>query len=94
MPAAYRLSDPMTCGDVMANGSDNVFTNNLKATRAYVDVTAGHCFPPVPIIEGSPNVFINNIPAARVNDPHPGHCCGKNCHGGNAAAGSPNVFIN
>lgn len=84
----------MTCGDVMANGSDNVSTNNLPATRSFVDLTAGHCFPPVPVVVGSPNVSINNIPAARVGDPHSGHCCGKPCHGGAAASGSPNVSIN
>lgn len=94
MPAACRVGDPMTCGDTMANGSPNVFVNNIAVSRLGIDLTAGHCFPPVPVVSASPNVFINGIAVDRVGDPHPGHCCLDVCHGGSVAAGSPNVFIN
>jgi hypothetical protein len=58
------------------------------------DLTIGHCFFPVPLIEGSPNVFINNIPAGRVGDKYPPHTCGKATHQGKIAKGSNKVFIN
>jgi uncharacterized Zn-binding protein involved in type VI secretion len=98
MPAQCRIGDPFTCGDVEAHGSGNVFVNGIPATRINVDLTAGHCFSPVQVVSGSPNVFINvsrgGDASARVGDPHAGHCCPPACHGGNVAAGSPNVFVN
>jgi uncharacterized Zn-binding protein involved in type VI secretion len=94
MPNACRVGDPISCGDAMAQGSPTVFINNIAHTRIDVDQTAGHCYPPVVLSSGSPDVFTNNIPSARVTDPIIPHCCGNSCHGGNVAAGSPNVFIN
>jgi cell wall-associated NlpC family hydrolase len=95
MPAVIRIVDPIDCGDSMGNGSPNVFANNIPVSRLGVDLTAGHCYSPTPIIAASPNVYVNNIPVNRVGDPIQTHCCpGSGCHGGNAAAGSPNVFIN
>lgn len=94
MPAAIRIGDPISCGDTMAQGSGNVFVNGIPFSRRGIDLTAGHCFPPVPIIVASPNVFVNNAAADRVGDPIPVHCCGKSCHGGAAAVGSPDVFVN
>ncbi len=94
MTQACRIGDPISCGDVMAHGSPNVFANNIPITRIEVDLTAGHCFPPTPISSGSPNVFTNNIPNARVDDPIVPHCCPPPCHGGEIASGSPNVWIN
>lgn len=94
MPAQARLGDPISCGDTIAQGSGNVFANGMPTTRINSDLTAGHCFPPVPIISGSPNVFANNIAVARVSDPIQVHCCGSSCHSGSVANGSPNVFVN
>lgn len=94
MPAVIRIGDPITCGDTMGQGSGNVITNGIPTSRLGIDKTAGHCFPPVPIISASPNVYVNNIKVDRVGDPIPVHCCGKSCHSGRAAAGSPNVFAN
>jgi uncharacterized Zn-binding protein involved in type VI secretion len=94
MPAAIRIGDPISCGDTMAQGSGNVFVNGIPFSRRGIDLTAGHCFPPVPIIAASPNVFVNNAQADRVGDPIPVHCCDDDCHGGNAANGSPDVFVN
>lgn len=94
MPAAIRIGDPISCGDTMAQGSGNVFVNGIPFSRRGIDLTAGHCYPPVPIISASPNVFVNSAQADRVGDPIPPHCCGDSCHAGNAAAGSPNVFVN
>lgn len=91
MPAVARLGDPISCGDVIANGSGNVFANGMPITRVG-DNTAGHCFPPVPVQGGSGSVFVNGIPVARVGDPIPTHCCGDPCHDGAVSAGSPNVF--
>lgn len=94
MPAAIRIGDPISCGDTMAQGSGNVFVNGIPFSRRGIDLTAGHCYPPVPIIAASPNVFVNSANADRVGDPIPPHCCGDSCHSGNAAAGSPDVFVN
>jgi uncharacterized Zn-binding protein involved in type VI secretion len=76
----------------MADGSGNVFANGMPVTRVGPDNTAGHCYPPVPITSGSSTVFVNNNPVTRVGDPIATHCCGKPCHGGSVANGSPDVF--
>jgi len=94
MPAVIRFGDPVTCGDRAGNGSSNVFINNRRVIRKGIDRTQGHCFPPVPFLKGSPNVFVNNIPVVFQGSPIPKHCCGKKCHSGVAARGSPNVFVN
>lgn len=94
MPAVIRIGDPISCGDTMAQGSANVFANGIPICRVGADQTAGHCFPPVPVIAGSANVFANGIPLDRVGDPIPTHCCGPSCHSGNTSAGSANVFAN
>ena len=91
--AAARIGDPMDCGDVIAQGSGNVFANNIPISRKD-DFTAGHCYSPVPLQtppQGS--VYANNKLVAIVGTPHPGHCCGPSCHPGAVAAGSGDVFI-
>ncbi len=94
MPNICRIGDPISCGDAMAQGSPNVFSNYIPVCRFDTDLTAGHCYNPTIIISASPNVFTNNISTVRVGDPIMVHCCGPSCHGGNVAAGSPNVFVN
>lgn len=95
MPGAVRMGDVISCGDVMADGSPNVFANGIPMSRVGIDNTSGHCFSSTPIVSGSSNVFINNTPADRVGDPIQTHCCpGNGCHSGVAAVGSPDVFIN
>jgi len=96
MPALCRIGDPISCGDVMQNGSGNVFANGLPVTRINVDNTAGHCYNPTPIASGSKNVFINSIPVARVGDPIVDHTCSPipATHGGTITNGSPDVFAN
>jgi len=95
MPAIIRIGDPVSCGDKMAQGSGNVFANNIPVSRLGVDKTAGHPCHPVPVISASPDVYVNNIKVDRVGDPikpHKGTCSGR--HPGNMASGSPNVFVN
>ncbi|TFH08280.1 MAG: hypothetical protein E4H14_06740 [Candidatus Thorarchaeota archaeon] len=94
MPAVVRIGDPISCGDTMAQGSGNTFANGIPVSRKGIDLTAGHCYPPIPIIFASPNVFVNNIAVDRVRDPIAVHCCGNSCHSGVAFNGSPNVFAN
>lgn len=94
MPAVVRIGDPISCGDTMAQGSGNTFANGIPVSRKGVDLTAGHCYPPVPIIFASPNVFVNNLAIDRVHDPIAVHCCDISCHSGVAFNGSPNVFAN
>lgn len=97
MPAAARLSDPISCGDTIAEGSGDVFFNGLPVARIG-DSSAGHgCFPPTSLTEGSPNVFANNIAIGRVGDRHSAHSCGDSTHPLSQRAitvGSPDVFIN
>jgi uncharacterized Zn-binding protein involved in type VI secretion len=78
----------------MAQGSGNVFVNGIPFSRQGIDLTAGHCFPPVPVMAASPNVFVNGSKADRVGDPISPHCCGNSCHAGSMANGSPDVFVN
>lgn len=95
MSAVIRLGDPISCGDTMAHGSGNVFANGLPTTRVNVDLTAGHCYSPVPLLETiSVTVFVNDIPVAIVGDDIPTHCCNSSCHSGFASNGSPDVFTN
>jgi len=99
MPAVARIADPVSCGDIIDQGSGNVFSNGMPVTRVGPDNTVGHwigrCYwPPTPISEGSPNVFVNNSPMARVDDPIVTHCCGRSCHDNPIANGSPDVFAN
>lgn len=92
MTANVRIGDPITCGDVIAQGSGNCFMNGLPVTRVG-DLTAGHCYPPVPVLVGAPTVFTNNIPVAMVGNPIPSHSCNDNSHSGSVANGSPNCFV-
>lgn len=91
MTAHVRIGDPISCGDVVAQGSGNCFTNGIPTSRVG-DLTAGHCYPPVPLLIGAPTVFFNNRLAAVVGNPIPSHTCDDDTHGGNIANGSPNCF--
>jgi uncharacterized Zn-binding protein involved in type VI secretion len=95
MPAACRLGDTIgaPCGDVLATGSPNVFVNGLPFVRVGPDITAGHCYAPTPLASGSLTVNVNGSPAGRSGDPIVPHTCTPipDTHGGNVAAGSPNV---
>ena len=92
-PPATRIGDddvPHCSGMVRAEGSPNVFVNNIPWSRQG-DVNTPHLLAadvcPVhtaPIRIGSPTVFVNNVGAGRVGDDIAG-CT-------NVAEGSPNVF--
>lgn len=71
MTNVARLSDSMSCGDVINEGSGNVFAEGLPVSRIDKDLTAGHCFAPATILVGSSNqstVFVNNIPVVIKTD--------------------------
>ena len=92
-PPATRIGDddvPHCSGMVRAEGSPNVFVNNIPWSRQ-TDVNTPHLLAaeicPVhtaPIRIGSPTVFVNGLGAGRVGDDIAG-CT-------NVAEGSPNVF--
>ena len=92
-PPATRIGDadvPHCSGMVRAEGSPDVFVNNIPWSRQG-DVNTPHLLPPfpcpthaAPIAIGSPTVFINGVGAGRVGDPISG--CTQ------VAEGSPNVF--
>jgi len=93
MPAVTRIGDadvPHCSGMVRAQGSGDVFVNNIPVSRQ-TDVNTGHLLPGdpcpshnAPITTGSTTVFINNLGCGRVGDAVTG-CT-------SVAAGSPNVF--
>jgi len=97
MPKIIRLSDPVSCGDTVCEGSGNVFANGLPVTRVNVDHTCGHCFAPTVFTSGSPTVFANGAPVVRAGDPinQSIHICpGDGNHSGVAAGGSLDVLVN
>lgn len=92
-PAA-RLGDAFTDGDIIAQGSGNVFVNGMPLARIGDATTGEKCFPPVVLIQGSGRVFANNIPVSRLGDKKAYHKCKKKKkHDGVVATGSGNVFI-
>ena len=92
-PPATRIGDadvPHCSGMVRAEGSPNVFVNQIPWSRQG-DNNTPHLLPPfpcpahaAPIAIGSPTVFVNQVGAGRVGDAISG-CT-------SVAAGSPNVF--
>jgi uncharacterized Zn-binding protein involved in type VI secretion len=92
-PPATRIGDddvPHCSGMVRAEGSPNVFVNNIPWSRQG-DVNTPHLLTALlcpihtaPIAIGSPTVFVNNVGAGRVGDAIAG--CTQ------VAEGSPNVF--
>ena len=96
MPEIARLGDPISCGDIINEGSGDVFAEGMPVTRIQKDLTAGHCFLPTKIETGSSTVFVNNIAVARKTDPivQATHFCivPPNNHPGTIAAGASKVF--
>lgn len=96
MANTVRIGDSVTCGDFSAQGSANVFANNLPITNKGQRTTTGHgCFPPTVFIGPySTSVFVNNQPVVlKGKTKIQAHCCGHSCHDGSASSGSPNVAI-
>ena len=93
MPAVTRIGDadvPHCSGMTRAQGSGDVFANNIAVSRQG-DNNTGHLLPPAPcpghsapIAVGSSTVFVNNKGCGRVGDAISG-CT-------SVAAGSPDVF--
>jgi uncharacterized Zn-binding protein involved in type VI secretion len=93
MPAVTRIGDADIAhcsGMVRAQGSGNVFVNNIPVSRQG-DVNTVHLLPgapcpahSAPIATGSTTVFINNLGCGRVGDAISG-CT-------SVAEGSSNVF--
>lgn len=67
---------------------------NKPLTRHF-DLCSGHgCFPPRKNITASANVYTNSLGNHRQTDRWAVHCCGRRCHDGFTAAGSPTVYTN
>lgn len=95
MPACARIGDPISCGDTIAAGSGNVFSNGIPVTRVG-DATAGHpCGPPTALSQGNGGqVFANGILISVVGSTISPHgTCSSPPHTGTVANGSPNVFV-
>lgn len=95
MPAVGRIGDALSCGDLMQQGSGNVFANGVPVSRATPDKTAGH--PPgsrqTTIASGSSTVFVNGNPIVRVGDPIVPHKFpgARRSHNATVIVGSPNI---
>lgn len=93
MPAATRIGDadvPHCSGMVRAEGSPDVFVNNIPWSRQ-TDVNTPHLLPgdpcpthAAPIAIGSTTVIVNGLGGGRIGDGISG--CTQ------VAEGSPNVF--
>lgn len=97
MPPAARITDFHACpmvtpglppvphvgGPVVGPGAPNVLIGGLPAARVGDLLTC--VGPPDTIVAGSATVLIAGMPAARLGD--------ATTHGGNIAAGAPNVQI-
>lgn len=94
MPSAARIGDPISCSDHVAQGSSDVFFDNLPAARIG-DPTTGHgCFPETRLAEGnSSEVFANGILISLVGNHNVSHRCGITSHNGALTECSPTVFI-
>lgn len=94
MPGAARIGDAFSCGDFVANGSPNVFANNLPIARKG-DPTTGHaCWDPNKIVTACSSVFANNKLVAKKGDMDQVHCCkGAACHNSPLITASTNVLI-
>lgn len=66
----------------------------MSAVIRIGDLSAGHCFPPFPLLQGSSNVFINGLAVGRITDPYPTHTCPPASHNAVQSSGSSSVFIN
>jgi hypothetical protein len=97
MGNVVRITDNVSCGDHAAQGSNDVFANNLGITTEGKKKTTGHPpkFAPT-IFEGpwSSTVFVNNQAVALKGKtkiiPHDKK---KEHIGAKASSGSPNVSI-
>ena len=95
MTACARLGDSTSCGDVIVEGSGNVFCNGLPVSSVG-DGTSGHAsWIPNNVAEGSSTVFVNGKAVARVGDKHTGHASPTPgaFHQTAIIVGSPNVFV-
>lgn len=96
MPAVSRIGDATSCGDLMQQGSGNVFANGIPVSRADKDLTAGHApgSNQTQIASGSSTVFVNGKPVTRLGDPIKRHFFpgADRRHGGSLVIGSPTVF--
>ena len=91
-----RIGDQVSCGDYSAQGSSDVFANNMPVTYYGARRTTGHgCFPNTVFISGfSDTVFVNGeVVALKDKTRIMRHVCGKSAHDGIASQGSPNVSI-
>lgn len=96
MSGIARVGDPVTCGDVCAQGSPNVFINGMPVVRQNIDHTAGHCYTPTifpTVAAASAKVFCNGIAVVTMGDQIAQHCCDDDCHVGTLAVGSPDVKV-
>ena len=73
MSSIQTIGDAISCGDIQATGSLNVFVNGMGVARLG-DLSTGHRgFPPVPALESSTTVFVNGIPVVRNGDKYAPH---------------------
>lgn len=99
--AVARIGDTFIDTDTIADGSGDVFANNIPIAHLG-SMTLGHSavghtfYPPAPITSGSGSVFVNNKSIARLTDSHAIHCdiphTVSDCHDSVISTASGDVF--
>lgn len=89
-----RKGDPVSCGDFSAEGSANVFANNIPVAHQGKPKTTGHDgWPPTVFASAfAGTVFVNNQPVVvKGKTKIASHCKRSSCHDGVASGASPDV---
>lgn len=91
-----RISDRISCGDFIAQGSKDVYASGMPVSIEARPRTTGHgCYPPTVVIGPfSKTVFVNNSPVSLKNVTRiKPHRCGSSSHGGVVVTASDTVGI-
>jgi uncharacterized Zn-binding protein involved in type VI secretion len=91
-----RLGDEISCGSVVAEGSNNVFANGMPVTTSDTFITTGHGpWPPSQLIGPySSTVFVNGFPVALADKTKMvAHAYYDRWHNGVVSSGSPDVNV-
>lgn len=96
MSNVARISDRISCGDFIAQGSLNVYASGMPVSIESRPRTTGHgCYPPTIVIGPfSETVFVNNSPVSlKGKTKIKPHRCGRHAHGGIVVTASDTVSI-
>jgi uncharacterized Zn-binding protein involved in type VI secretion len=96
MAGAVRIGDKVSCGDKVAQGSSDVFANNIGIAHEGAKKTTGHPKKFAPTVFKGPfssTVFVNNNPVVLNGKTEIVPHSNKDHKGAKASSGSKNVEI-